>query len=128
MLAVAVVGMLVYSAAGAAPDDGKDLGPAKPSTTTTSKCEPSTPSTGKGDDKEPTTSTTGKDGDKESTTSTTRKDDDKESTTSTTEKDGDDKDADPRAAKAAAPSRELSLQGAAVATAAKDGDAADDDD
>lgn len=107
MLAVAVVGMLVYSAAGAAPDDGKDLGPAKPSTTTTtSKCEPST-------------STTRKDGDKEPTTSTTRKDGDKEPTTSTTAKDGDNKDGDAAAAKAAAPTG-VDLDGAAFAAAAKD--------
>ena len=129
MLAVAVAGMLVYSAAGAAPDDGKDLGPAKASTTsTTSKCEPSTSTTRKDGDKEPTTSTTRKDGDKEPTTSTTRKDGDKEPTTSTTRKDRDEKDdGDAAATKAAAPSGGLDLQGAAVATAAKGADADTDD-
>jgi hypothetical protein len=139
MLAVACVGMLVYSVAGAA-SDGKELAPAKSSTT--SKCEPTTSTTQKGGDKGSTTSTTEKGGDKGSTTSTTEKGGDKASTTSTTEKSGDkgsttttteksgdagakSDSGDPTVEKAAAPSTALEAKGdSATATKDSDGDTA----
>ena len=115
MLAVACVGMLVYSVAGAAPD-GKELAPAKSSTTsTTTKCEPTTPTTDKDGDKGSTTTTTEKGGDKDPTTTTTDKGGDKGSTTSTTGKDDSgakDDSGSPTASKAAAPSTEMAVAGA----------------
>ena len=88
MLAVACVGMLVYAAAGAAPDDGQQLIPAAEMTVPVAKGD------GKDakatDDCKDTTSTTKKDGGKD-TTSTTKKDGDKDTTSTTEKKGGDDK-------------------------------------